>query len=128
MPVCPFHPHPLKQTDIINQSIVYNACDFISLVLLVANYYMDNIYQEQIIRQPKYIDTINQIRQKNFSKNLPFLILSEKLPDGQVYHEFPDGHIELQKLNKNDLSISFTLVKTLSATTADQLRKENFLS
>ena len=49
-------------------------------------------------KKEQYINTIKVLRAKNFSNNLPFLILSENLPEGQVYREFPDGHIELQEV------------------------------
>jgi hypothetical protein len=42
--------------------------------------------------------TIRNLRANNFSKGLPFPILSENLPEGQVYKEFADGRIEIQEV------------------------------
>ena len=73
-------------------------------------------------RDEKYIDTIKELRLKDFSMNLPFLILSEKLPEGQVYQEFQDGHIELHEVFSNRLG--FKTLKTLTTSEADQVRKD----
>jgi len=42
-------------------------------------------------KHEKYLITMINLRAKNFSKDLPLLILSETLPAGQVYKEFADG-------------------------------------
>jgi hypothetical protein len=74
-----------------------------------------------------YIKTIIEIRANNFANNLPFLILSEKLPEGQVYREFPDGRIELQEISAAGSKYNTLVLKTLSIAEADQVRKENGL-
>ena len=78
-------------------------------------------------KREKYITTIKELRLKNFSNNLPFLILSDKLPEGQVYREFPDGHIELQEVFAVGSKYNTTVLKVLSATEADNIRKANTL-
>ncbi|WP_431292492.1 hypothetical protein [Pedobacter sp. P26] len=50
-------------------------------------------------KQEKYLDVLRNLRAKNFSRNLPFLILSNKLPKGQVYKEYNDGRIEIQEVS-----------------------------
>ena len=75
----------------------------------------------------KYSNTIKELRLKNFRNNLPFLILSDKLPEGQVYREFPDGRIELQEVFAVGSKYNTTVLKTLSTTEADRIRKENGL-
>jgi hypothetical protein len=71
----------------------------------------------------KYIFTIRSIRSRNFSRNLPFLILSDKLPDGHVYREFPDGHIEEQQVFSVGSKFQYRVLRTLSAAEADKVRK-----
>ncbi|MDB5091067.1 MAG: hypothetical protein JWR09_5061 [Mucilaginibacter sp.] len=75
-------------------------------------------------RKEKYLETIKQLRLKNFSKNLPFLILSDRLPEGQVYREFPDGHIELQETFSMGSNFGSTVLQILSPIEADQIRRE----
>jgi hypothetical protein len=78
-------------------------------------------------KREKYINTIKELRLKNFSNNLPFLILSDKLPEGQVYREFPDGHIELQEVLAIGSEYKTIVLQILSATEADNIRKANGL-
>ena len=78
-------------------------------------------------RDEKYLITVKNLRSRNFSKNLPFLILSEQLPDGQVYREFPDGRIELQEVFAEGTKFKSKVVKVLQAPEADRVRKENGL-
>ncbi|WP_285054688.1 hypothetical protein [Pedobacter ginsengisoli] len=75
------------------------------------------------IKKEHYLSTIKALRTKNFSKNLPFLILSDKLPDGQVYREFADGHIELQEVSSKGGVFEYRVIKTLSNIEANQVRK-----
>ncbi|HEY5326123.1 MAG TPA: hypothetical protein VIJ27_03925 [Mucilaginibacter sp.] len=88
---------------------------------------MASVDLEIATREEKYINTIKEMRLKNFSKGLPFLILSDKLPDGQVYREFPDEHIELQEVSAVGSKYNTTVFKILSSTEADHIRKENGL-
>jgi len=74
-------------------------------------------------KSEKYLFTIKGIRARNFSRNLPFLILSDKLPDGQVYREFPDGHIEVQQVFVLGPKFQYKALKTLPAAEADTVRK-----
>ena len=75
-------------------------------------------------RDEKYLITVKNLRSRNFSKNLPFLILSEQLPDGQVYREFPDGRIELQEVFAEGAKFKSKVIKVLNAPEADRVRKE----
>jgi hypothetical protein len=72
----------------------------------------------------KYLVTIKNLRSKNFSRNLPFLILCNDLPDGQVYREFPDGRIELQEVFTTGPQYKSKTIQVLKAHEADHVRKE----
>ncbi len=71
----------------------------------------------------KYLLTVKGIRSRNFSRDIPFLILSDKLPDGQVYREFPDGHIELQEVFSVGSKFRYKALRTLPASEANTVRK-----
>jgi hypothetical protein len=75
-------------------------------------------------KKKAYLKTIKELRLKNFSRDIPFLILSDKLPEGQVYREFSDGRIELQEIFVTGSKYNCTVLKTLSRTEADLIRKE----
>ena len=74
-------------------------------------------------KDDQYLITIKGLRSRNFGNNLPFLILSGKLPEGQVYREYPDGHIEIQKIFASGAQFHYEVVKTLAATEAEKVRK-----
>ena len=88
---------------------------------------MTTIDLEIATKKEKYINTIKELRLKNFNNGLPFLILSDKLPEGQVYREFPDGHIELQEVSAIGSKYNTRVLKILPSTEADHIRKENGL-
>lgn len=84
----------------------------------------DDLKKEIEIQQKKFLQTILDLRKRNFSKGIPFLILSDKLPDGQSYNEFADGRIELVKLVKKKGEFETELVRVLERKEADLVRKE----
>lgn len=75
------------------------------------------------VNNERYMFTIRELRTRNFSKNLPFLILSDTLPEGQVYREYPDGHIELQEVYSKGSKFLHRLLKVLPVIEADKVRK-----
>ncbi|HEY9262133.1 hypothetical protein [Chitinophaga sp.] len=74
----------------------------------------------------KFAATIERLRKRNFSNNLPFLILSDKLPEGQGFYEFADGHIEIQEVFTIGADIETRFVRNLSDMEANRIR-ENFM-
>ncbi len=74
-------------------------------------------------RHKKYLITIKNLRTRNFSNNLPFLILSENLPEGQVYREFADGRIEIQEIASAGKNFKTRVIKVLKGLQADKVRK-----
>lgn len=52
-------------------------------------------------------EAVRRLRRQKLSSGRPFMINSKKLPKGQCYLEFPDGHIELVTIasNKRDFHI-----------------------
>jgi hypothetical protein len=86
---------------------------------------MTNHDDIEMARQKQgYIKTIKEIRANDFANNLPFLILSEKLPEGQVYREFPDGRIELQKVYSKGSEYKFKVLKVLTPEEANKVWEE----
>lgn len=75
-------------------------------------------------KDDKYLVTIREMRAKNFSRNIPFLILSDRLPEGQVYREFADGRIEIQEVFVNGKSYEAKAIQTLEPLEADKVRYE----
>lgn len=82
---------------------------------------------ELAVRDEKFTATIRELRLRNFSNNLPFLILSDKLPEGQSYREFADGRIEIQETSFVGAKFKSKLIKVLPPEEAEKVRKENGL-
>jgi hypothetical protein len=78
-------------------------------------------------KDEKYLFTIKKLRSRNFSRNLPFLILSDELPEGHVYREFPDGHIELKQVFSNGPEFRYKVLRTLSSAEGERIRIANGL-
>jgi len=88
---------------------------------------MTTIDLEIATKRERYINTVRELRSKNFSNNLPFLILSDGLPQGQAYREFADGHMELQEIYAIGSEYKTVVLKILSSKEADQIRQEHGL-
>lgn len=87
---------------------------------------MTDFEYEIAAQDKKFAATIDRLRKRNFSNNLPFLILSDKLPEGQGFYEFADGHIEIQEVYTVGSEIETKLVRRLSDKEAHQVRA-NFM-
>ncbi len=74
-------------------------------------------------KHEKYLITIRNLRAHNFSKGLPFLILSENLPESQVYKEFADGRVEIQEVLSAGKNFHTRVLKVLKGVQADSIRK-----
>lgn len=85
---------------------------------------MSVVNVETEIKQEKYLDVLRSLRAKNFSRNLPFLILSNKLPKGQVYKEYSDGHIEIQQVSSTGNTFKVKVLKTLAIKEAELVRSD----
>jgi len=86
---------------------------------------MTALEQEMALQKKKFAATIERLRMRNFTKNLPFLILSDKLPEGQGFYEYADGHIEIQEVYTVGADIETKFIRNLSAKEAEEVR-ENF--
>ncbi len=82
---------------------------------------MDTIHKTPP-KDESYLLTLKALRSRNFSRNLPFLLLSDKLPDGQVYREYADGHIEIQEVFSVGTRFQHKILRVLPAPEADKVR------
>lgn len=85
---------------------------------------MTVLEQEISLQEKKFALTIERLRKRNFGKNLPFLILSDKLPEGQGYYEFADGHIEIQEVYTVGAELETRFVRRLSDREAEEVRQQ----
>lgn len=83
---------------------------------------MTALEKEIAVQEKKFAATIERIRNRNFSRNLPFLILSDILPEGQGFYEYADGHIEIQEVYTIGGDIETKFVRTLTEIEAEEVR------
>ncbi len=79
------------------------------------------------LQDKRVTEVTRALRQKNLAGGLPFLILSEDLPEGQAYREFPDGHIEIQEITEIGAELKSKLVRELTREEAVSFRLKNGL-
>ncbi|EHQ25586.1 hypothetical protein [Mucilaginibacter paludis] len=75
----------------------------------------------------RVLEAARALRQKNLAGGVPFLILSEDLPEGLAYREFPDGHIEIQEITENGAELRSKLVRELTRQEAVDIRLKHGL-
>ncbi|MEP6614561.1 MAG: hypothetical protein ABJA76_21800 [Mucilaginibacter sp.] len=84
--------------------------------------------ETEIALQDKRVSEVTRaLRQKNLDNNLPFLILSGDLPEGQAYREFPDGRIEIQEVIDDGAILKSKLIRKLTKAQAVAFRLKNGL-
>ncbi len=88
---------------------------------------MTETQMEIAVQDKKLIAAYRALRLKNHKRNLPFLILSEKLPQGQAYREFADGHIEIQEVYSVGPDLQSRHIRTLTLAEAKKVRIEHGL-
>ncbi len=85
-------------------------------------------FESEILLQERKVTTaFKDLRTKKLSNGLPFLILSEDLPDGQSYLEYADGRIELQEVYEEAALLKSKPIRVLSRTEAANVRLKNGL-
>lgn len=82
------------------------------------------VSSDRTVNTEQYFITLRKLRSRNFSNNLPFLILSDKLPEGQVYREFPDGRIEVQHVFVVGSKYQSKVLNVLDSSDAEKVRME----
>lgn len=85
---------------------------------------MTVLEREISLQERKFALTIERLRARNFSRNLPFLILSDKLPEGQSFYEYADGHIEIQEVYTVGEEIKTRFVRCLTDSEAEEVRMQ----
>jgi len=106
----------------------------INVILLIFIYQINSGYYSMTkletaiaLQEKRVLDAAKALRRRNFSNNLPFLILSEDLPEGQAYREYPSGVIEIQEIIDQGANLKSKRIKRLSKAEATEIRSKNGL-
>lgn len=106
-----------------------NCCIFKFIIngIYIVRTDMTALESEILLQELKVTAAFNDLRKKKLNKGLPFLILSEDLPDGQSYLEYADGRIELQEVYEDGALLKSKSIRVLSETEAVRIRLKNGL-
>lgn len=85
---------------------------------------MTDLEYEIAAQDKKFAATIDRLRKRNFGNNLPFLILSDQLPEGQGFYEFADGRIEIQEVYTIGAEIETKFIRRLTDREANVVREK----
>ena len=83
---------------------------------------MTALESEIALQERKITAAFKDLRHYKFKQNLPFLILSEELPEGQSYLEYANGRVELQEVYEAGATLKAKQVRVLSKAEAITVR------
>jgi hypothetical protein len=88
---------------------------------------MTVLESEMLLQEQKVTAAFKNLRAKKFEQGLPFLILSEELPEGQSYLEHANGRIELQEVYEIGPTLKSKRIRLLNRKEAVDVRLKNGL-
>lgn len=83
---------------------------------------MTALESEITLQEKKIAAAFEGLRAKKFEQGLPFLILSDELPEGQAYREYANGKMEVQEVYEEDFALKSKIVRLVAETEAARVR------
>lgn len=68
---------------------------------------------------------IRKLRNDDLNQGHCFMIFDDELPQDHAYYEYPDGGINIEQLNKDNLDIPRTVVKILNSQEIDAVKEKH---
>ena len=68
---------------------------------------------------------IKKLRHDNLNEGHCFMIFDDGLPENQAYYEYPDGKIQIEQIDKNNLDIPRIVVRTLTKKEVATVKERN---
>jgi hypothetical protein len=59
-------------------------------------------------------EIIKKLRHDDLNNGHCFMIFDDELPDGQAYYEYPDGKINIEELDNDNLDLPRIVIRGLS--------------
>jgi hypothetical protein len=88
---------------------------------------MTALESELKIQEQKLSVAFKELRNRKLGQGMPFLILSEDLPEGQSYLEYADGRIELQEVYEEGDLLKSKVIRQLDRSEVIDVRLKNGL-
>jgi hypothetical protein len=68
---------------------------------------------------------IKKLRYDNLNEGYCFMIFDDELPENQAYYEYPDGRIQIEQIDKNNLDVPRVVIRTLTHKEIDAVKEKN---
>jgi hypothetical protein len=86
---------------------------------------MKLITDEQNSRIVAMRQVIKKLRHDNLNEGHCFMIFDDQLPENQAYYEYPDGHIQVEQIDKDDLDIPRVVISVLTGEETAVIKEKN---
>jgi len=86
---------------------------------------MKLITDEQNSRIVAMRQVIKKLRHDNLNEGHCFMIFDDQLPENQAYYEYPDGHIQVEQIDKDNLDIPRVVISVLTGEETAVIKEKN---
>jgi hypothetical protein len=68
---------------------------------------------------------IRKLRLDNLNEGHCFMIFDDELPEDQAYYEYPDGRIQVEQIDKDNLDIPRIVIRALTNSEIASVKEKN---
>lgn len=68
---------------------------------------------------------IRKLRNDDLNHGHCFMIFDDDLPEDQAYYEYPNGSINIERLNKDNLDIPRVVIRVLNTKEVDAVKEKH---
>jgi len=86
---------------------------------------MKSVIDEQKDRVLAMQQVIRKLRHDDLNDGHCFMIFDDELPENQAYYEYPDGRIQIEQIDKNNLDIPRLVVSVLTGEEVAVVKEKN---
>lgn len=76
-------------------------------------------------RIEKLNSVIRELREHDLRSGHCFMVFDERLEEDEAFYEYPDGHIHIERLDKNNIEVPRQVVKMLNGSEIKALRSKH---
>jgi hypothetical protein len=70
-------------------------------------------------------EVIRKLRHDDLNEGHCFMIFDDELPEDQAYYEYPDGDIQIEQLNKDNINAPRVVISVLTKTEIAALKEKH---
>ncbi|WP_442587637.1 hypothetical protein ACSBL2_16455 [Pedobacter sp. AW31-3R] len=85
----------------------------------------ETIYPQYLERIEKLQQVIRKLREDTLGSGHCFMVFDERLEEDEAFYEYPEGHIHIERLDKNNIEVPRQVVRRLNRTEIKALRSKH---